>query len=615
MRHLVRSLFVGPRRARHRVAGLIAGSIISAILAVAFAGSAAGMVAAPGGPDAGASAEAGAVRRFSPPVPGVVLRPFAAPRTRYGPGHRGVDLTAASDEEVRAVGDGTVVFAGSVAGSFHVVVGHAGDLRTSYSYLASISVRKGDRVARGGVVGTAGGVAPAGSTGAGAHETGGLHLGARIGETYFDPMLLFQPLDLTEIVHLAPVGGTESRRDRSWAVEASGLRRGLDAVAADLGDLAGFGGGPDVGGDGLVDRVSGALGSWLGFAARSVPGGTLALEAAGRLGAAAKAELECDANARPADGTGGSGHRLLAVAGINSATDSATGATFGLPVGQLGYLPDEVDWFSYAGDGEAYTADDTLQRIVASARELARQLRRMEAENPGREVDLIAHSQGGVVIDVFLQRIYQASDDRYPPIGTVITLASPHQGAPAAEASQRISQSESGRALLGLGDGVLPGADAPAVADLDPRSKLMAKLWDDALPDQIDLTSIAAVDDPVAPATRAEVPGADNVLVDPPGVSDHTPIVSDPRAMAAVASALEGRAPPCLSVADAARGVIAPVVVTALEQGIGVAGEIAGRGLDAATNAAGQIAETGSDALGKVADALELDRLFAGWGS
>ncbi|HZJ27068.1 MAG TPA: peptidoglycan DD-metalloendopeptidase family protein [Acidimicrobiia bacterium] len=573
-------------------------------------GSSAGAASAPDGPRVVAPAPG---RRFTPPVPGTVLRPFSAPRARYGPGHRGVDFAAGPGDEVRAAGDGTVVFAGSVAGSLHVVVAHAGDLRTSYSYLASISVRKGARVARGVVVGTVGGAAVEGSTGGGAHESAGLHFGARLGERYIDPMLLFRPVDLTKIVHLAPVGGTQGRGDRSWAVEASGLERGLDTVLSGSGASgsgtsgSGTSGVPDwvttAGrGNGLAEQVGRGLGSWFGVAARGVPGGTFALDTARRLGAAAQAQLECDRDAPPADGTGGSGHHLLAVAGIDSTTDRATGTTFGLPVGELGYHADEVDWFSYAGAGRAYSAQDTYQSIVASARELGRHLRALEAEDPGREVDLIAHSQGGVVIDVFLQELYDPSDSRYPPIGTVITLASPHQGAPAAEAARRIAQSESGRAALGLGESVAPSADAPAVADLDPRSELMDELWDDALPDQVDLTSIAAVDDPVVPATQTEVPGAENVIVDPPGAMDHTPIAGDPRAMAAVRSALEGRAPPCLSPADATRGAIAPVVVTRLEQAVGRAGETAG-----------EIVDRGADAVAGALDAVGLDTLIPGW--
>src|SRR5262245_36977721 len=65
------------------------------------------------------------------PVDGAVSRAFEEPAGPYGPGHRGVDLVAPPGTPVRAAGDGTVSFAGDVAGSMHVVVAHEGGLRTS----------------------------------------------------------------------------------------------------------------------------------------------------------------------------------------------------------------------------------------------------------------------------------------------------------------------------------------------------------------------------------------------------------------------------------------------------------------------------------------------------
>src|SRR4029077_16692367 len=74
------------------------------------------------------------------PVGGAVVRPFDPPQSRFGAGHLGADLAASPGTAVRAAGPGVVSFAGSVAGSLHVVVAHAGSMRTSYSFLASITV-------------------------------------------------------------------------------------------------------------------------------------------------------------------------------------------------------------------------------------------------------------------------------------------------------------------------------------------------------------------------------------------------------------------------------------------------------------------------------------------
>ena len=84
--------------------------------------------------------------------------------------------------------------------------------------------------------------------------------------------------------------------------------------------------------------------------------------------------------------------------------------SFDLDTDALGYDRADVHWFSYAEDGGAYGKDDTHRSLYESAGLLAAQLRAQQAREPGREVDLIAHSQGGVVVDVFLKLIYKPSD-------------------------------------------------------------------------------------------------------------------------------------------------------------------------------------------------------------
>ena len=94
------------------------------------------------------------VSRFGWPLPGspTVVRAFQPPTSRYGPGHRGVDLASAAGTPVLAAGAGTVVFAGTVAGHGVVSVDHPGGLRTTYEPVAPI-VTAGDRVARGQRIG------------------------------------------------------------------------------------------------------------------------------------------------------------------------------------------------------------------------------------------------------------------------------------------------------------------------------------------------------------------------------------------------------------------------------------------------------------------------------
>ena len=133
-----------------------------------------------------------------PPVPGKIVRPFSQPITIYAAGHRGVDFAADAGTPVRAANSGVVSFSGDVAGAQHAVIAHGNGIRTSYSFLATNNVVTGQSIRRGQVVGTTGGTG-------GDHTGSVFHFGVRIGDRYVDPMLLFAPPDLTEMVRLVPL--------------------------------------------------------------------------------------------------------------------------------------------------------------------------------------------------------------------------------------------------------------------------------------------------------------------------------------------------------------------------------------------------------------------------
>lgn len=84
------------------------------------------------------------------PRPEVVAR-FAPPATRWGTGHRGVDLAGRAGQSVRTALAGRVSFAGMLAGRGVVVVDHGGT-RTTYEPVAA-SVSVGDQVSAGAVLG------------------------------------------------------------------------------------------------------------------------------------------------------------------------------------------------------------------------------------------------------------------------------------------------------------------------------------------------------------------------------------------------------------------------------------------------------------------------------
>src|SRR5262249_44042671 len=159
------------------------------------------------------------------------------------------------------------------------------------------------------------------------------------------------------------------------------------------------------------------------------------------------------------------------------------------------------------------------------------QLRAMQRDAPGREVDLIAHSQGGVVVDEFLKHVYRPGDPTLPPIGTVVTLSSPHQGAPLATAAESIRSTPLGLPLLDeLGAHLRPPPNAPAVRDLSERSPLMRTLRRTPLPDHVDFTTIGATEDVVVPADHIGLDGARQTVVPVEALSEHSAITKDPDA-------------------------------------------------------------------------------------
>ncbi|MDQ2651138.1 MAG: M23 family metallopeptidase, partial [Actinomycetota bacterium] len=158
-----------------------------------------GMALAPAGAD-------GPVR-YEPPVEAEVVEPFHVDGGPYSRGNRGLDYGTEPGTEVRAAADGSVTFAGTVAGSRHVTVLHEDGIRTSYSFLDEVRVARGQRVRRGQVVGT---------------TRGELHFGARRGDAYFDPASLFDGLVKVRLVKFDRPPGTGPGGERSALRQLAG---------------------------------------------------------------------------------------------------------------------------------------------------------------------------------------------------------------------------------------------------------------------------------------------------------------------------------------------------------------------------------------------------------
>jgi hypothetical protein len=498
------------------------------------------------------------------PVPGAVTRAFSAPRTLYAAGaHRGVDLHAPGADVV-AAGAGTVDYAGAVAGALHVVIRHDNGWRTSYSFLASLAVREGTRVSRGQVLGSCCREAPLARHG---HGTD-LHFGLRLGDDYVDPMRLFVAPDLAAIVHLAPTDQREFPSRRRSAIQTILDTTGLGALDEWRARL--------VGGSGaLVDAFGDLLAAgaaqlpevmrWLDSADFLFFDGGLAFDIAQGITDYLTQFGECDRHPPPLPVTPDLPTALMFVAGINSRT-RRDGSSNGIDPQSLGYDPAATHWFSYADDGGAHVPSDTHVSIVDSARNLATQLRQLQASQPGRTVDLIAHSQGGVVVQAFLKLFYDSADPSIPPIGTVVTLSSPHSGAPSATSGAVLARIPGAGVALGAIE-LLPPVDTAAVRDLSELSDLQAILRTRPLPSEVDVYSIGSPLDWAVPQTSTRLDGARHVTTNPDGIAnEHRDITTDPSAMRAVRNALLGRPAPCVGLRTAMLSAIVPERVAVIER-------------------------------------------------
>src|SRR5437870_5078629 len=93
-----------------------------------------------------APARAAGMLPYLRPVRGAILRHYEPPPTPYAAGHRGIDMAAPLGTRVLASNDGVVAFAGPVAGQLFVSIDHADGIRTTYSFLSAVWVKKGARV-------------------------------------------------------------------------------------------------------------------------------------------------------------------------------------------------------------------------------------------------------------------------------------------------------------------------------------------------------------------------------------------------------------------------------------------------------------------------------------
>lgn len=488
-----------------------------------------------------------------PPVDAPVVDPFRPPATRYGPGNRGLTYDLATGTAVRASGGGTVVFAGPVGGSLHVTVRHADGLRTSYSFLASVSVRRGQRVSAGAVVGTGG---------------RGFHFGLRDGDTYLDPASLFGATSVRVrlVPHAEPLPPTDASLQREHAIlrelvlteEPGVLRRTWNAIARHAGPVA--------------ERI-GQVGSVAVHLFQELPRAAVVADVVEALWA--HHTQACTGGDIAAEVPPGPRVALL-VAGLGSSSDH--GAIDDVDVAALGYDPGDVLRFSYSGgrvpggaalhpslaaiDAAPYVAADTNADVVEQGRALADLVQEVAAARPGVPVDLYAHSLGGVVTRVALLELSQRPGG-LDALGTVVTIGTPHQGADLATAAVAAGpRLHTGLDRVFQDAGVGIDADGSAVLQLAETSDLVDHLARAGVPEGVDFRTIAARGDMVATADKAHVADQPAAVVDLAGPAAHDALPGDPTVTRELRLALAGLPPQCEGLADAVLDAVMPETVS-----------------------------------------------------
>ncbi len=362
-----------------------------------------------------------------------------------------------------------------------------GPFQTTYSVLSAVDVAEGQFVDRGHWIGAAGEAHPG---------VGGLHLGVKDGDAYLDPALFFGPVDASAAIHLAPV---------------------VDRRIEDIPDS--FHPFPLWPGDHERDCVE---------------------------------HTTVDAAAGPPND-----NVVVAINGLGSRSDGPTDTDlYRHAVDLLRYPAERAYVFSYAGTDDArlhepYGPSATYGDLGLAATKLHALLRAIGERHPGADVDLLAHSQGGLIARLFLQRLRTSWVPGLPHVDHLVTLATPHTGAPAADLAARMDDSFTGGAINDVLSVVsretawFPDPRAEVIAQLSPSSDLTALLALEDVAFGTRVLSLSVPDDLAVPAQRARLEHERNLTLPPAGGFAHSRIVESERAASVAHDFLRDAAPSC----------------------------------------------------------------------
>ena len=489
---------------------------------------------------------------YRAPSDAPIVDHFRPPPKPWMAGNRGIDYGTEPGAHVWAAADGRVIFAGEVGGQLHVTVEHLDGLRTSYSFLESISVGVGYRVHAGDVVGIAGGP---------------FHFGVRAPDnSYLDPEALLAG-SLRPSVRLVP--GTDQGLERLGAQERRSLLETLldDGVAA-LSVAASF-----------SSRTSALLAHYV----VELNPETHAARLAFAVGKWFKDRQACTESSTPVP-SHTSRRIVVLVSGLGTSSDSNT--AWEIDTKSLGYANADVVRYSYEG-GQAprvgsdqdspvrsvvshpldaittrpFDAADSQQSVGTSADRLADLLQSVAIAQPGVPIDVVGHSQGGVVARLAVER--SGAENRLPSeVETLVTVSSPQQGAPLATGVVALGDTPGGAAALSQvrAAGMADELDnrMPALTDLAETSATMDELHSRPMPSGVRFVTIGGSGDLVVPGSSAGDSSADASIILPTAIGKeaHGLLPSTPEATREIGLAVAGMGPTCQSFGVALSGFL-----------------------------------------------------------
>jgi pimeloyl-ACP methyl ester carboxylesterase len=250
----------------------------------------------------------------------------------------------------------------------------------------------------------------------------------------------------------------------------------------------------------------------------------------------------------------------------------------------LGYDPGDVVRFSYAGgvvpstqrspeleglETTTYTAADSQVDLRLAADRLERLLLEIRRSAPGVPVDVVGHSQGGVVARLAVTDLADAGT-LPSEVSTLVTLGSPHGGADLATLVTAVEVTPGGPGVLGeirTGLGIDLDPRLPSTGQLAETSEFVASLRERPAPAGVRAVSVAARTDVVVPVPRTRFPGAASVVVPGEGTRAHDALPGSPAATRELALAIGGRPPTCVDLGRA-------LVDTATGDAVGLAEDL-----------------------------------------